>query len=276
MAGKNADDIGEEIIEIFLVLTGEVTINGNGFRILLEKNSLYCFCRNEGLETEVKPGTVGYVIRFSKHLLYADEYELHRSDLSAFHALVLRDEIIKVDTSHLKEGKKICEMMYHEFKYHNAFSTQILSGFLGIFLLHMIRKSNLFIYITGKKTQHTLVRRFNALLEQEFKTSKRVSYYARMLSVTPSHLNEIIKQTTGRSAGSHIRQRVVLEAVHQARLRGASLKEVAYDLGFTDNAHFSKFFKKIAGANFSDIKRSCYTASHSLSSEGHALSIQVF
>jgi AraC family transcriptional activator of pobA len=35
-----------------------------------------------------------------------------------------------------------------------------------------------------------------------------VSGYAGMLLVTPNYLNEIIKKTTGYSAGYHIRQRV--------------------------------------------------------------------
>jgi len=255
MAGTSVDDISKDTVEIYLVLNGKVTFTSRDYRILLEDNCLYCFCRDENIGTEVKPGTTGYVIRFSKHLLYTDDYECYGPDFSAFNSLILREEIIKVSASFLKEGKQLCDMMYHEFRYHNEFSTQILSGFLGIFLLHLIRKSDLFMYISSKKNQHVLVRRFNALLEQEFKTSKRVSYYATMLSITPSHLNEIIKQATGRSAGSHIRERIVLEAVRQAKLRGASLKEVAYDLGFSDNAHFSKFFKKVAGTNFSDIKR---------------------
>lgn len=264
---KSVDEIEEETVEIYLVLAGKVIINGNGYRILLEDNNLYCYCHNENIQIEIKPGTVGYAIRFSKQLLFSDNYELQSSDLSTFHALILRGEIVQVNASFLKEGKKICEMMYHEFRYHNDFRTEILSRLLGIFLLHLIRKSNLFMYISGKKAQHTLVRKFNVLLEQEFKTLKRVSQYATMLSVTPNHLNEIIKRITGRSAGSHIRQRVALEAVRQARLRGASLKEVAYELGFHDNAHFSKFFKKVAGMNYSDIRRLSYTDPLSLSAE---------
>ena len=93
------------------------------------------------------------------------------------------------------------------------------------------------------------------LLEQKFKTNKKVSDYAALLFVTPNYLNEIIKHATGNSAGFHIRQKVALEAVRQTKLTGASMKEVAGRLGFNDNAHFSKFFKKVAGRNFSDLKK---------------------
>jgi len=33
------------------------------------------------------------------------------------------------------------------------------------------------------------------------------------------------------------------------------MKEIAYLLGFSDTAHFSKFFKKSTGMNFSEFKR---------------------
>jgi AraC-like DNA-binding protein len=65
----------------------------------------------------------------------------------------------------------------------------------------------------------------------------------------------VIKKNTGVSAGHLIRQRVVLEAKRLARYSGAGMKEIAYDLGFNDSAHFSRFFKSIAGTNFSDFKK---------------------
>ena len=33
------------------------------------------------------------------------------------------------------------------------------------------------------------------------------------------------------------------------------MKEIAYDLGFLDSAHFSRFFKTFGGINFSEFKR---------------------
>ena len=33
------------------------------------------------------------------------------------------------------------------------------------------------------------------------------------------------------------------------------MKEIAYGLGFADLAHFSKYFKRASGINFSDFKK---------------------
>ena len=92
-------------------------------------------------------------------------------------------------------------------------------------------------------------------LEKKFKEKKMVADYAAELFITPNYLNGIIKKMTGFSAGYHIRQRVVLEAKRLGRYSDAGMKEIAYSLGFEDSSHFSKFFKAVAGMNFSDFKK---------------------
>jgi AraC-like DNA-binding protein len=92
-------------------------------------------------------------------------------------------------------------------------------------------------------------------LEKNFKEQRMVAEYASELSVSPNYLNEIVKKVTGQSAGYHIRQRIGLEAKRKALHTGMCMKEIAYYLGFSDLAHFSKFFKLTTGKNFSDMRK---------------------
>lgn len=243
------------LIEIYLVLRGQLLVHGGGAPVSLGPYHFYTRLRHKQGEVDLHPDVDGYVIRFSKSLLYNGEQESYCSHFSAFQALVLRGEVIRPGASFLREGEKLCAMMHEEYSHSSGFSMQILGGFLNIFVLHLMRASDFFAPVTGNVSQHMLVRKFNALLEEQFKTKRKVSDYASLLSVSANYLNGTIKQATGQSVGSHIRQRIVLEAVRQAKLKGASLKEVAYSLGFHDNAHFSRFFKKTAGRNFSEIKK---------------------
>jgi len=100
-----------------------------------------------------------------------------------------------------------------------------------------------------------LVRGFLQLLELHFLTHRQVSDYAEMLVITPNHLNEQIKQLTGKSAGEHIRERVVLEAKRYAYYTDASLKETAQYLGFEDESHFSRYFKNETGQTYSEFRK---------------------
>lgn len=102
--------------------------------------------------------------------------------------------------------------------------------------------------------QTGLLARFRQLLEQRFRTCKSVTSYARELCVTPNHLSERIRQETGRPASEHIRQRVMQEARSLLAAPDVQLKQVAYELGFEDTAHFGKLFKRCHGMSFSDFR----------------------
>ena len=68
-----------------------------------------------------------------------------------------------------------------------------------------------------------------------------------MLYVTPNHLNALCQDLLGKSAGEVIRERILLEAKRQLVNASAGIADVGYDLGFTDNSYFTKFFKKYTG-----------------------------
>ena len=63
------------------------------------------------------------------------------------------------------------------------------------------------------------------------------------------------KKITGSTASHHIQQQIILEAKRQAMYFSTSMKQIAYNLGFDNIAHFSKFFKHNCGMNFTDFKR---------------------
>ena len=83
--------------------------------------------------------------------------------------------------------------------------------------------------------------------------------YASQLYVTPNYLNRIVKKITGFTASHHIQQQIILEAKRKALYLSASMKEIAYSLGFDNLAHFSKFFKNNCGMSFTDFKKQALT-----------------
>ncbi len=137
---------------------------------------------------------------------------------------------------------------------------QILRNYFEIFLLQITREYQGSATTQVKRKNLELTESFLALLENNFKEKKMVADYARQLFITPNYLNEIVKKSTGFSAGQQIRQRITLEAKRHALFSRLSVKEVAYFLGFSDPCHFSKFFKNETGTNFTEFKE------HSLAS----------
>jgi AraC-like DNA-binding protein len=249
----------DRLIEIFLVLDGPVILEEKGDCLSLGSKDLYCSDGSGTRRILMKGKVEGYVIRFNRAFLYRSDETFYCSWLPAFQSLVLTRRAIRMEEAFSKEAKRICEMMHREFRHEHDFKLQMLCASLNILLFHLMRQLDEGLsrigYNTGRIVGFSLVYRFIMLLEQHFKTNKKVSDYAALLYISTNHLNGTIKQATGKSVGALIRQRVIWEAVRQARNTGASMKEVAYDLGFNDMGHFSKFFKKEAGESFTEVRR---------------------
>lgn len=89
--------------------------------------------------------------------------------------------------------------------------------------------------------------KFNMLIDEYFKEQKLVAFYAGQLHISANYLNILCKRDLKISATKLIQQRVCLEAKRLLQTTGFSIKEIAFDLGFTDHAYFSNFFKNQTG-----------------------------
>lgn len=110
---------------------------------------------------------------------------------------------------------------------------------------------------TGRVT----LEQFKTLLELHFKKEKFPSFYADKLRISSNHLNNLCKAHLGKQAGELIRERVVLEAKRSLIIPGNSITSLSYDLNFSDNSNFTKFFKKHVGMNPEQFRKK-YASSH--------------
>ncbi|MDR0229087.1 MAG: AraC family transcriptional regulator [Flavobacteriaceae bacterium] len=101
--------------------------------------------------------------------------------------------------------------------------------------------------------QYQLTVQFKKLVEEQYKTLKTVQQYADLMGLTAKHLSEVVRKQTGQTALQLIHERIVLEAQYLLKYSTLSIKECAFDLGFTDMSYFVRFFKtnvKVTPAHF--------------------------
>ncbi|MDM1297699.1 AraC family transcriptional regulator [Empedobacter falsenii] len=85
--------------------------------------------------------------------------------------------------------------------------------------------------------------KFNMLIDEFYKEEKSVVFYAEKLHISANYLNILCKKHLKVSATQLIQQRIIIEAKRHLKSGDLSIKEIAFDLGFTDHAYFSNFFK---------------------------------
>jgi len=99
------------------------------------------------------------------------------------------------------------------------------------------------------ETQAFEFRRFRAYVERNFRTAGGVAEIARALGLSPNRLHAVTMRAAGRGPLAVLHDRVMLEAKRELMFTDKRIAEIAFDCGFEDPAHFSRFFTQRAGVS---------------------------
>lgn len=100
-----------------------------------------------------------------------------------------------------------------------------------------------------------VVSKLESLINSNFIQNKRASFYAEKLHITVRHLNRITKEVLNKTVTEMLFNKIALEAKRLLVHTNAQLPKVAYELGFEDYSHFSKFFKLKTGESPSSFRK---------------------
>lgn len=92
-----------------------------------------------------------------------------------------------------------------------------------------------------------LFQQFITLLIRHYKQEHYIEFYARSLSISPSYLSRIIRQTTHKTAAYFINGMLHAEACRLLRHTDRTIQAIADELNFSDQSAFGKFFKANTG-----------------------------
>lgn len=124
---------------------------------------------------------------------------------------------------------------------------------LIIFVTRIAKKINIDPKL-DTEGQLDIVRRFNLLLEGYFRTEHEVRFYAGLLNRSPKTLSNLFSLFHYPPPSKLIQQRLILEAKRYLCYTNKSAKEIAFALGFTSPAHFSRFFKLHSGSSITGFR----------------------
>ncbi len=152
----------------------------------------------------------------------------------------------ELSAEELREAQALVQLMETELDRSTGPVAEIVEGYLGILLIkcaHWAREGR--TEPAAQEGTNDVVRRFIELLERGYLTERQVNHYAEQLAVSPDHLNELVKERTGRTASKVIQDRLLLEAKRLLLHADLSIKEVGYALNMTDPAYFTRWFSKM-------------------------------
>ena len=140
------------------------------------------------------------------------------------------------------------EKIIYEYEQNQYRSKQILLGYLWVLLNECKKIYDEAIEKLGKqkkvKPSKQLFDSFQNLVASNLQKNSKVEDFADMLFVTPNHLTQSIKETSGKSPKEFITQRRLMEAKTLLLNSTNTVSEISYLLNFSEPTHFTKFFKK--------------------------------
>lgn len=163
---------------------------------------------------------------------------------------------IRLDEAHEKKLDLLLNIFLDEFETDDNIQGDMLQMLLKrliIILTRLARQQ----FITGdalNEDKLDIIRKYNMLVENNYKKEHRVGFYADKLHRSPKTLANLFAIYNHKSPLTVIQERVLLESRRLLMYTAKSTKEIAYELGFEDAAYFSKFFKQHTGQSPSDFR----------------------
>lgn len=126
---------------------------------------------------------------------------------------------------------------------------KMIAGLLQVLLLSIvsINQENAVKLSARKQDYINLFRIFLGSLNENHKKFHFTSDYADLMFVPLKRLNRACKSVAGKTAGKIIADRLDFEAKRFLYYSTNTVKEISYELGFSDPTYFIRFFKNMNG-----------------------------
>ncbi|MBS1793211.1 MAG: helix-turn-helix domain-containing protein [Acidobacteria bacterium] len=160
----------------------------------------------------------------------------------------------------VKETRKI-ELLLEVFKDQFEEADNIQSEMLRVLLVRLIiimtrlARTQLLSGAVVSPGKFELIRQFSLMVENHYREAHDVRFYADRLNKSPKTLANYFALTNSPSPLRIIQERIALEAKRLFHYTDKSSKEIAYELGFEDAAHFSRFFRNQTGKSPSEFRK---------------------
>ena len=198
----------------------------------------------------IKPS--GYGLIFHTDLIAGTHLGTHIKDYSFFlyeanEALHLskKERVTIVDCL-----KKISSEIEQNIDHHSK--TLIVSN-IELFLNYCMRFYER-QFITRSKVNGDILARFENLLNGYFQSDKpqtiglpSVAYCAEQLHLSPNYFGDLIRKETGNTALDYIQSKLIDEARGRIFNASKSINDIASELGFKYQQHFTRLFKQRTG-----------------------------
>lgn len=95
---------------------------------------------------------------------------------------------------------------------------------------------------TDTETPYILIK-LKTAIENNYKLKHAAGDYAALLNISANALAKIVKKHFKKTVTDLITERIIIESKRELYMTNKTIKEIAWELGYSDEFYFSRFFK---------------------------------
>ncbi|WP_426294845.1 helix-turn-helix domain-containing protein [Dyadobacter endophyticus] len=137
-------------------------------------------------------------------------------------------------------------------EYEDAQRPAILESYLRSWFLHCIELQK---EADGLSAGDPRLQMLLESIETNYRKQRKADFYANELSLSAKRLNELTRASFGKTVSQMINERLILEAKREIGYLRKPIKEISYELGFSEPAYFTRFFGKQTGFTPEEFRR---------------------
>jgi len=239
----------QDLYKIIWAKDGEAEFLVDGYKIELKKHQIIFCTPLNVLEIELgQRGMMSFVFNREFYCIRDHDKEVSCNGFLFFGS----SQPIVVSLT--KKEQESFKMLYYFFREEFVIEDHIQGEMLRVLLKRLLIKSTRLIRKNISQPdlandKMDVIRRFNILVEKHFREKHLVADYANMLNISPKTISNLFKKYSKKTALTYINERVLLEAKRLLLFSDKTSTEIAYELGYKEPAHFSKFFKNQLGSS---------------------------
>ncbi|NNE26890.1 MAG: helix-turn-helix domain-containing protein [Saprospiraceae bacterium] len=223
---------------------GQHFIDGQIFQ--LEANTIYLIGQGQVHYFQKGEKLKGYLLRYKENLLppqltfYSKDYSLVQM-LTNSNALSLSKADVRLFDANFTE-------LYNEHLKLNSNSSSDIEQLILLTILSRIKQKIRTAYEQSMRntsdSNDGIVSRLVLLIEDNYKAHHDLPFYHKKLGISNRKLLSVTQDKVGITPKQLINQRLMTEATRLLKFTDLSLKEISYELGYTEPAYFSRLFKR--------------------------------
>jgi AraC family transcriptional activator of pobA len=261
---------------IYFIESGSGTFWADASQFAFGPDSLLFFVPYQHIRFEPDSPVQGEVVQFHANFLCVETFHAE----VGCSGLLFNDPyglpVVALDGQAKADVKNLIDRIQKEHDERDLAYNEVMLAHLKVLLVLATRLKSPKPGVCGPGAndhRHPVLVQLRDLIEENYHTLHAPAEYAKRLHMTAKTLGRVVREHLGTTPTDLIRNRLLTHAKWQLLHTLKPVKEIAQELGFSDELYFSRLFKKATGYSptfFRDFETEIRGGSNLSMSSAHA------